>query len=83
MMRRKYFIENMNKKSGSLVFQLENYHTRLLWLCLPDCVVGVPSFFQGKGEMKTYWLAGRRGDQRTVQFCDLLRAERTMQQRAG
>ncbi|MES9884977.1 MAG: hypothetical protein ABW185_29390 [Sedimenticola sp.] len=26
--------------------------------------------FQGKGEMRTYWLAGRAGEDRTRRFCE-------------
>lgn len=31
---------------------------------------------QGKGEMNTYWLAGRDGEKRTKVICELLKTEK-------
>lgn len=36
----------------------------------------IPFFLQGKGEMNTYWLAGRDGEKRTKVICELLKAEK-------
>ena len=33
-------------------------------------------FFQGKGEMKTYWLVGKEGEATTVKLCADIRQER-------
>lgn len=32
--------------------------------------------FQGKGEMRTFWLAGREGEERTKQFIEEVKQER-------
>lgn len=34
------------------------------------------SVLQGKGEMRTFWLAGREGEERTRQFCEEVKLER-------
>ena len=49
-----------------------------LRLCDSHSIVVVLTF-QGKGEMKTYWLAGRDGEECTKTFVEEIRKERTTQ----
>ena len=53
-------------RNGSFAKNLYLFYWSFSWIM----------FLQGKGEMNTYWLAGRDGEKRTNVVCELLKAEK-------